>query len=143
MKCIYCESPEIRERTVFENAEARAFLTNIPIVPGHTLIISKRCVPKYENLTDEEKRAIEDARLKICTALTAAFGAKGFNFAWNDGTEAGQSIPHFHLHVVPRKKGGAGIYEYEPRKFLYRPGERETSPEEELRAIAELIKKSL
>jgi diadenosine tetraphosphate (Ap4A) HIT family hydrolase len=56
---------------------------------------------------------------------------------------AGQSVPHFHLHIVPRKQGDEGITEYEPRKFLYRPGSRETTPEEELRAVAEQIKKAI
>jgi diadenosine tetraphosphate (Ap4A) HIT family hydrolase len=47
------------------------------------------------------------------------------------------------LHIVPRKEGDDGISEYEPRKFLYRPGERETSPEEELIEVARQIQKNL
>lgn len=69
--------------------------------------------------------------------------AEGFNFAWNMGEEAGQSVPHFHLHVVPRKPGDTGILEYEPRKFLYRPGSRAVSPEEELQALARLVRNFL
>jgi hypothetical protein len=76
-------------------------------------------------------------------SLKKAFGAEGFNFAWNDGKNCGQSVPHFHLHIVPRKEGDAGVYEYEPRKFLYRPGEREATPEEELKMVAEIIKENL
>jgi diadenosine tetraphosphate (Ap4A) HIT family hydrolase len=56
---------------------------------------------------------------------------------------AGQSVPHFHLHVIQRKTGDTGIYEYEPRKFIYRPGEREISPEEELLAVRDLIKAAI
>ncbi|MBI4150334.1 hypothetical protein HY488_02940, partial [Candidatus Woesearchaeota archaeon] len=56
---------------------------------------------------------------------------------------AGQNISHLHLHIIPRKGGDAGITDYEPRKFLYRPGSRETSPENELRDVAALIRRAL
>ncbi len=141
MKCAYCEIPAIKERTIIENDLAWAFPTNIPIVVGHTLVAPKRCVAKYEDLTSEEKVAIENIRMKICGALQKGFGAEGFNFAWNDGKDCGQSVPHFHLHILPRKAGDAGIYEYEPRKFLYRPGEREATAEEELKMVAQQIRK--
>lgn len=141
--CVYCTLPEIQARKIIENDLAVAFPTNIPITPGHTLVIPKRCVARYEDLTDDEKEAIEDMRIRITRALKKLFGAEGFNFAWNDGKMAGQSVPHFHLHIVQRKTGDAGIYGYEPRKFIYRPGERETSPEEELNAVSELIRRAL
>jgi diadenosine tetraphosphate (Ap4A) HIT family hydrolase len=143
MKCVYCELPEIKERQIYSNDLAWAFLTNIPIVPGHTLVAPKRCVAKYEDLTSNEKEDIEKLRMEICEALKKTFGAEGFNFAWNDGKDCGQSVPHFHLHILPRKKGDAGIYEYEPRKFLYRPGERETTPEAELKAVSKLIAQAI
>jgi len=56
----------------------------------------------------------------------------------------GQSVPHFHLHIVPRKEGDQGVYQYEPREFLYRPGPRTiSSPHEELNGVVEMIKKAL
>ena len=141
--CVYCTVPEIQARKVAENDLAIAFPTNIPITPGHMLVIPKRCVARYEDLSNGEKKAIEELRMKVVEALKKTFGAEGFNFAWNDGKLAGQSIPHFHLHIVQRKAGDTGILEYEPRKFIYRPGERETSPEAELLAVSELIKKAI
>jgi histidine triad (HIT) family protein len=140
MYCVYCELPEIKERTVVENDLVWAFPTNIPITPGHMLVIPKRCVAKYEDLTAEEKLAIEALRVKIILALKKSFGAEGFNFAWNDGKIAGQAVPHFHLHIVPRKNGDTGIYEYDPRKFLYRPGSRKETPEAELSVVTQQIK---
>lgn len=138
--CIYCSNIEMQDRKIVENNLAWVFPTNIPIVPGHVLIAPKRCVAKYEDLTIEEKNSIEELRIKIIAALKKAFNAEGFNYAWNENKIAGQSIPHFHLHVLPRKEGDEGITEYEPRKFLYRPGSRETTPEQELHSISELIK---
>ena len=143
MNCPYCTLPEIQDRKIVENELAFAFLGNMPIVPGHTLIVPKRHVQKYENLTGAEMKAIENLRIRVINALTKTFNVEGFNFAWNDEKIAGQSVPHFHLHIVPRKKGDTGICEYEPRKFLYRPGERENSPEAELKEVARLIAKNI
>lgn len=139
-ECVYCTLPEIKERTIAENDLAWTFLTNIPITPGHALVCPKRCVARYEDLSVGEKTAIEELRVKVCKALEKLYGAEGFNIAWNVNKVAGQSVPHFHLHIVPRKEGDEGIYEYEPRKFLYRPGSREATPEAELKAVSEEIR---
>lgn len=143
MKCAFCEIPDIKERQIIENDLAWAFPTNIPITHGHTLISPKRCISKYEDLSKEEKDDIEKLRIKICNSLKKAFDSEGFNFAWNDGENCGQSVPHFHLHIVPRKEGDSGIYQYEPREFLYRPGSREDSPEDELKEVAKIIKDNI
>lgn len=141
--CVYCEKPEIKDREIIGNDLAWVFPTNIPIVPGHVLIAPRRCVAKYEDLTEDEKKSIEDLRLKIINALIKSFNAQGFNYAWNENPIAGQSVPHFHLHVLPRKENDEGVTEYEPRKFLYRPGSRETTPEDELIKIVKLIQENL
>lgn len=141
--CVYCTNIDIKNREITNNDLAWVFPTNIPIVPGHILIAPKRCVAKYENLTTEEKNAIEEMRTKMTTVLRKVFNAEGFNYAWNENKVAGQSIPHFHLHVLPRRNGDEGITEYEPRKFLYRPGSRETTPENELKEVCNLLKKHL
>ncbi len=141
--CVFCSIPEIKERAVASNRFARAFPTNIPIVPGHILIAPKRCVALFSDMTEAEEKALFSLASKIKKALKKTFGAEGFNIAWNEGELAGQSVPHFHLHILPRKSGDAGILKYEPRKFLYRPGSREQTPEAELKKVAELIKKNL
>lgn len=142
-ECAYCTRPEIKLRTIVKNELAFAFPTYIPITPGHTLICPIRCVLTVGELTNDELLAIFDLRDKLSHALTKVFHTDGFNYAWNEGDSAGQDVPHFHLHVVPRKKGDTGIYEYDPRKFLYRPGSREKTPEDELQKIVEQIQKSL
>jgi len=143
MNCAYCELPEIKAREIIRNEFAWAFPTNIPIVPGHLLILPIRHVSNLSELTSEEIKAIFDLREKLIPVMKEVFGAEGFNYAWNEGKVAGQSAPHFHLHMLPRKTGDTGITEYEPRKFLYRPGERETTPEIELQEISKLIRKKL
>jgi len=142
--CAFCTAPDITNvRLIIRNDLVQAFPTNIPITPGHTIICPVRHVEKFEELTDGEKGAILELASKIKKALKELFGAEGFHYAWNEGEIAGQSVPHFHLHIVPRKQGDEGITEYEPRKFLYRPGSRETTPEEELRVVAAQIKEAL
>jgi len=131
------------ERAIVKNRLAFAFLTNIPIVSGHTLVSPVRCVKKIDDLTSEEYQAIFDLVNKLKKVYEKLFGAEGFNCAWNEGEVAGQSVPHFHLHLLPRKKGDTGITEYDPRKFLYRPGSRKESTEEELKEIAQNVKNVL
>jgi diadenosine tetraphosphate (Ap4A) HIT family hydrolase len=82
-------------------------------------------------------------RRKVKDVLTKLFGAEGFNYAWNEGEVAGQSVPHLHLHVLPRRHGDEGITEYEPRKFLYRPGSRAATPEAELQEVAKTIRNAM
>lgn len=118
------ENSEIKERIIVRNHLAFAFLTHMPIVPGHCLVCPIRIVDSSEQLAFEEWRAIFELKLKVCQALRKTFHAQGFNFAWNMGENAGQTVPHFHLHVVPRKAGDTGILQYEPRVFLYRPGKQ-------------------
>lgn len=143
-ECAFCEKPSIRERKIVENELAWAFPTNAPIVPGHVLVVPKRCVATFAELSNEERDAIFTLRDVITQALGASFEAEGFNYAWNEGVMAGQSVPHFHLHILPRKTGDTGIFEYEPRQFLYRTGsDRAVSPEEELAGVSALIRKHL
>lgn len=143
MKSFDVESPRIKERVIGRNQLAFSFLSHMPIVPGHSLISPIRVVESCEELTVEEWQAILELRHQVCDALKKTFAAEGFNFAWNMGEHAGQTVPHFHLHVVPRKSGDTGILQYEPRVFLYRPGSRAVSPAEELHQTAELIRNDL
>lgn len=143
MRCVYCELPDIRERTIFETPLVRVFPTNIPIVPGHTLVVPKRCVATWGELSPAEIAALILAVWRVRRALMRRFDAKGFHFVVNEGEVAGQTVPHLHVHAVPRKAGDAGITEFDPRKFLYRPGSREPTEEAELRDVARAIRESL
>ena len=133
----------IRSRLITENKLAFAFPSKAPIVPGHTLICPKRHVSKIDDLTNDEVLAILLLQKELKQAMIKAFDAKGFNYAWNEGKVAGQTVDHLHLHMLPRKIDDSGIFEYEPRKFLYRPGARSDSEEQELIDVAELIRNNL
>ena len=141
--CIYCTLPQILGREITGNEFAWAFPMNIPITPGHILIAPRRCVRTFANLTKEERTAIFDLADKIIEVLKKVYRADGFNCVWNEGKLAGQSIPHFHLHIIQRKEGDTGLLGYDPRSMLYRTGDREPTPEEELQEVVRLIKESL
>ena len=143
MKCPFCDTKNISIRMVFKDRLVMAFPTNIPITPGHILVCPVRHVTKIDQLFTDEFIAIKNLIVKLKESFKRSFEAEGFNVAWNEGLVAGQAIEHLHIHIVPRKAGDNGIHEYEPRKFLYRPGSRKESPNEELQEVAKLIKKNL
>jgi len=141
--CVYCTNVEIKARLIIENELAWTFLTNIPIVAGHTLISPKRCVRKLEDLNEKERLAILNLADTTMSMLRKTFCAEGFNCVWNQEKLAGQSVPHFHLHVISRTDGDDGLLGYDPRSMIYRTGDREPSSEEELIMIANKIKNNL
>ncbi len=128
---------DVSNRVITTTDLSFAFPAQMPILPGHTLVCPKRIVEKFEELTPDEIQSLFLLVSEIKVALRKEFGATGFNIAWNEGVIAGQSEPHLHIHIVPRKPEDKGIAEYEPRKFLYRPGERAITPDEELEAVAQ------
>jgi len=131
---------DIRPRIITNNDLAFAFPTNLPIVPGHTLVSPFRVVPSLDALTNDELLAIHALRRQVCCALRDVVGAEGFNYAICEGPIAGQSVDHVHLHIVPRKLGDYDLRQVDPRAFLYRPGSRAQSPMEELIDIAEKLR---
>jgi diadenosine tetraphosphate (Ap4A) HIT family hydrolase len=141
--CPFCRSSDTQGRLIYQDSLVKAFPTNIPIVPGHTIICPVRHIGRVEELTKREWLALKNLIIRIKKSLEKNFSAEGFNFAWNEGEAGGQTVNHLHIHIVPRRPGDKGIYKYEPRKFLYRPGARPEFPAKELRAVAKLIRAEL
>jgi diadenosine tetraphosphate (Ap4A) HIT family hydrolase len=110
------------------------------VVPGHTLVVPRRCVACFDDLLPSEVTGILSIRAAVKIALRTAFDAEGFNYAWNEGVVAGQTVPHFHLHILPRRDGDTGVLGYDPRQYFYRPGPREDSKIEDLERTAVMIR---
>ena len=140
MKTFDFTDVEITSRMVAENELAFAFLNKMPILPGHTLICPKHPIALSAQLTPEIWADILKLKEFVCFKLKRILHAQGFNFAWNEHLLAGQTVPHFHMHVVPRKENDAGIAQYEPRLFLYRPGSRADSPRQELITLSKELR---
>ncbi len=129
-------------RVFAETAHSFAFLTNIPITPGHSLVVPQRVVATIDELTLKELTDLFALVKYVKDVLRQAVSAQGFNCAWNEGRAYGQSVPHLHIHIVPRTQGDAGITQYEPRQFLYRPGSRAESPTAELADLAQHMREA-
>jgi diadenosine tetraphosphate (Ap4A) HIT family hydrolase len=139
--CHFCgPASTVEERCICDSAHARAFLSNAPIVPGHTLIVPSRCVGTLDELYRDELEAMLELRARLKGLLKSVLDAEGFNFAWNEGFVAGQTVPHLHLHMVPRRKGDTGVLGYDPRERFYRPGSRACIDLDELSALAHRLR---
>lgn len=82
-----------------------AFVNLRPIVPGHVLVVPRRVVVRLQDLTNDEYRDIWQSVRDIQSMLQNHYDATGFNVAVQDGRSAGQSVPHVHVHILPRVEG--------------------------------------
>jgi diadenosine tetraphosphate (Ap4A) HIT family hydrolase len=76
-----------------------------PIVPGHVLVIPRRVVARFQDLTGEEVADLWCTAHALGPKLQTHFGADALTFAIQDGAAAGQSVAHVHIHILPRKGG--------------------------------------
>lgn len=103
-KCIFCDP--VVDPVVLDNSNAFVIRDSFPTTQGHSLIIPKRHVAQYFDLSEEE--AISCFHLLVATKQEIAerdTSVTGFNVGINIGREAGQSIPHCHIHLIPRRVG--------------------------------------
>ena len=98
----------IRRSEVFlESASGLAMaLVNLkPLCPGHVLAVPRRVVPRLADLTDAEAADLFALVRKIQPTLERHYGATASTVAVQDGPDAGQSVPHVHFHILPRRSG--------------------------------------
>lgn len=96
----------IPKASIFARTSLSAAFVNLrPIVPGHVLIMPQRIAPLMAELTTEEYTDMWLLVRKVQAMLKQHYGATAFNVAVQDGKAAGQSVPHVHVHILPRKAG--------------------------------------
>lgn len=105
MDCIFCKivSGQIPTRTIKESIHSVAFLDAFPLAKGHTLVIPKRHHVKIQDMSDEENTDLFLLVHKVLSKLDNITGAT--LVAVHNGKDAGQEIPHVHVHLVPRTRG--------------------------------------
>jgi diadenosine tetraphosphate (Ap4A) HIT family hydrolase len=123
--CPFCRLEKHRIR--LESEFAVAFPDRFPVTQGHTLVIPKRHVASLFDLPDEEQAAVWKLVALVRALLLAEFKLEGFNVGLNDGTAAGQTVSHAHVHVIPRRHGDVadprgGVRWIIPHKAAYRAG---------------------
>lgn len=109
--CIFCKiaSGKIPSRVIMQNENAMALLDAFPLAAGHALIIPKRHYAKVQEMGREDAMELFEMTWKVSGAVEAGAGVSASTIAIHNGREAGQEIPHVHVHIVPRKQGdGAG-----------------------------------
>ncbi|MGB5287349.1 MAG: HIT family protein [Ignavibacteriaceae bacterium] len=104
MECIFCN---IRDRKaeaeiVFEDENILAFLDIQPVNYGHTLVIPKKHYDNFLTVPKDELGRLIHATQFIAGAVKRSMNADGFNVISNNGNPAGQSVYHFHFHIIPR-----------------------------------------
>ncbi len=111
-KCIFCKlaNGEIPTATLYEDEDFRVILDASPAAKGHALIIPKEHYANLYELDDELAAKVLVLAKKMITKLTDILGCDGYNIVQNNGEAAGQTVYHFHLHMIPRyKDDGVGI----------------------------------
>lgn len=101
--CPFCP-PQVEKQLFLEEGSALGICTNRPIYPGHVLIIPKRHVERFEELTNEELVDIGVAIQRVHQAAQELFGQNDYLLLQKNGKAAGQSVFHVHFHYYPRSE---------------------------------------
>lgn len=130
--CIFCKiaAGEIPSQTIYEDEDFRAILDLGPATKGHTLILPKEHAANLFELSDETAAKLTPLAKKLGKQLVEKLGADGLNVIQNNGEVAGQTVMHYHLHLIPR-------YKDDGQHLLWKPGE---STPEGLKEICDRIK---
>ncbi len=133
--CIFCKiaNGEIPAATVYEDQDCRVILDMSPASKGHALILPKHHFKDLCDADSDVTAKILPLAGKVGTAMKKSLGASGFNVVQNNGSTAGQTVFHLHVHVIPR-------YENGPAMLSWNPGTAESA---ELMQVSESIRKEL
>lgn len=101
--CPFCQLDA--ERIVFADNVTLVIRDAFPVSPGHTLIIPRRHVGSFFQLTAPERESMFELLTQAKVELDETLQPDGFNIGINDGAAAGQTVPHLHLHLIPRYRG--------------------------------------
>ncbi|KAI6135478.1 HIT-like domain-containing protein [Pisolithus croceorrhizus] len=97
---------EVTRQVFYREALSYAIVNLKPIVPGHVLVIPTRVVPRLADLSGPELSSLITSVQTVGKAIEKAYGGDALTVACQDGKAAGQSIPHVHFHILPRKCKG-------------------------------------
>lgn len=101
--CPFC--PPLAARVFHESPLVLGIWDGFPISPGHALLIARRHIESWFDATPEEQSAIGSAIAAARAAIEERHRPDGFNVGMNLGLAAGQTVPHLHVHVIPRYVG--------------------------------------
>ena len=125
--CIFCKiaAGEIPSATLYEDEDFRVILDIEPASKGHALILPKEHYANLYELDDEIAGKVLILAKKLVTALTDILGCDGYNIVQNNGRVAGQTVFHYHMHLIPR-------YEIDTVRIGWTPGKLDEDVKQEL-----------
>lgn len=114
--CIFCKiaNGEIPSETVYEDERFRVILDLNPASRGHALILPKEHFKDVCELNEEYASNVLQLGGQLGAAMKKKLGCSGFNLVQNNGSSAGQTVFHFHMHVIPRYENGNPIVTWNP-----------------------------
>ena len=110
--CAFCNQAILNSQKFYEDDLVIALWNYKPILPGHSLIIPKRHVERFEHLTDEESLRINQVIKKVHFASTQVFKASAYLLYQKNGREVFQTVPHVHFHYIPRALGNDSLISF-------------------------------
>jgi len=115
--CLFCKiiSGEIPSYTLYEDDLFKVILDRFPSAVGHTLIIVKEHCENIYALPPETAARLFPLAASFAKKLQAALRCDGLNVLQNNGEAAGQTVPHFHVHLIPRYKNDGVKIDWEPQ----------------------------
>ncbi len=124
IECPFCNIKNYKDQIVCETELSISILDRYPVSEGHTLVIPKRHVKSYFDLTQDEVVDLWYMVNDVKEAFNYMYEPDGYNIGINIGEAAGQTIPHCHIHVIPRYNGDiedprGGIRGCIPEKMKY------------------------
>ncbi len=133
--CIFCRiaAGEIPSHTIYEDGDVRVILDTGPASRGHALILPKDHYDDITTLSPALAAKLLPLAADVGRAMKGALGCAGFNVVQNNGAAAGQTVQHFHIHIIPRYEGG-------PEMVAWTPGE---ATQAELAETAEILRNAL
>ena len=135
--CIFCDivNGDVEAEVVFDDVSVLAFLDHRPLFPGHTLLVPKTHYETLTELPSELVAPLFGAAQFLARAVQEAMGAEGTFVAMNN--KVSQSVPHFHVHVVPRRRKD-GLRGFFWPRHRYKSGEMSAAGDAVRAAVAEL-----
>lgn len=126
--CIFCKiaNGSIPSKTLYEDNEFRVILDLGPATKGHALILPKNHAADIYELSDETASKVMVLAKNMAVKMTEKLQCDGFNLVQNNGEAAGQTVRHFHLHLIPR-------YKDDGQKILWKPTEPSQEELEEIK----------
>lgn len=124
--CIFCKLANgvIPTASLYEDDTFRVILDANPASKGHALILPKHHYQDLCELDEAVGEKVLKVAAKIGKAMIDGLGCAGFNLVQNNGEAAGQTVMHFHMHVIPRYEGGSEMVAWEPGKVSAEETER-------------------